>query len=151
MTSQLQEKKTSSEIRADVVGVEREEQAIPSNQKMKKKEEDKFVCFFAWLVLTNKVELTQTLLFVSGINTFLRVLFGTRLPAVIGGSSAYIVLILCIIRYSSVQRITEPHELDLCTCILYLHIFLHSMMETQGVLIVAANLLILYSFKSSLN
>ncbi|RZC52321.1 hypothetical protein C5167_020751 [Papaver somniferum] len=33
-----------------------------------------------------------------------------RLPAVIGGSYAYIVLILCIIGDSSLQRITEPHE-----------------------------------------
>ncbi|RZC74371.1 hypothetical protein C5167_049852 [Papaver somniferum] len=57
------------------------------------------------------------------------------LPAVIGGSSTYIVLILCIIGDSSLQRITEPHER-----------FLHSMMETQGVLIVAASLQIIVSY-----
>ncbi|RZC46918.1 hypothetical protein C5167_039859 [Papaver somniferum] len=76
-----------------------------------------------------KIRVIQTPLFVSGINIFLQVLFGTRLLAVIGGSSADTVPILCIIRDSSLQRINEPHER-----------FLHSMMETQGVLIVAASL-----------
>ncbi|RZC70017.1 hypothetical protein C5167_033143 [Papaver somniferum] len=82
-----------------------------------------------------KIRVIQTPLFVSGISIFLQVLFGTRLPAVIGGSSADTVPILCIIRDSSLQRITEPHER-----------FLHSMMETQGVLIVAASLQIILGF-----
>ncbi|RZC79997.1 hypothetical protein C5167_042577 [Papaver somniferum] len=61
-----------------------------------------------------KILVIQTPLFVSGINTFLQVLFGTRLPAVIGGSFADIVPIICIIGDSSLQRITEPHEEVAC-------------------------------------
>ncbi|KAI3917192.1 hypothetical protein MKW92_042571, partial [Papaver armeniacum] len=61
-------------------------------------------------ILCVKIRVIQTPLFVSGVNTFLQVLFGTRLPAVIGGSSDDIVPILCIIGDSSLQRITEHHE-----------------------------------------
>lgn len=51
----------------------------------------------------------QTLLFVAGINTLLQALFGTRLPAIVGGSFAYVIPILYIINDSSLQRIPEPH------------------------------------------
>ncbi|KAI3870487.1 hypothetical protein MKX03_022680 [Papaver bracteatum] len=83
----------------------------------------------------DKIRVIQTLLFVSGINTLLQALFGTRLPAVVGGSSAYLVPILYIIGDSSLQRITEPHER-----------FLHSMRATQGALIVAASLQIILGY-----
>ena len=74
----------------------------------------KFILIF--LVLTcqgDKVRVIQTLLFVAGINTLLQALFGTRLPAVVGGSYAYVIPILYIINDSSLQRISEPHVVSL--------------------------------------
>ena len=54
----------------------------------------------------------QTLLFVAGINTLLQALFGTRLPAVVGGSFAYVFPIAYIISDSSLHRISDPHEVS---------------------------------------
>ncbi|KAK9084759.1 hypothetical protein Sjap_025170 [Stephania japonica] len=83
----------------------------------------------------DKIRVIQTLLFVSGINTLLQALFGTRLPAVVGGSFAYLIPILYIIEDSSLQRIPEPHER-----------FLHTMRAIQGSLIVAASLQIILGY-----
>ncbi|KHN08000.1 Nucleobase-ascorbate transporter 1 [Glycine soja] len=58
----------------------------------------------------DKAQVIQTLLFVAGINTLLQALFGTRLPAVVGGSFAYVIPIAHIISDSSLQRINDPHE-----------------------------------------
>lgn len=57
----------------------------------------------------DKARVIQTLLFVAGINTLLQALFGTRLPAVVGGSFAYIIPVAYIISDSDLQRITDPH------------------------------------------
>jgi nucleobase transporter 1/2 len=51
----------------------------------------------------------QTLLFVEGINTLVQTLFGTRLPTVIGGSYAFMVPIVSIIRDPSLAMIEDPH------------------------------------------
>ncbi|KAG4953182.1 hypothetical protein JHK87_038776 [Glycine soja] len=60
----------------------------------------------------DKARVIQTLLFVAGINTLLQTLFGTRLPTVVGGgSSAYIYPIAYIITDSSLQQISDSHEL----------------------------------------
>ncbi|KAK9091994.1 hypothetical protein Syun_026905 [Stephania yunnanensis] len=83
----------------------------------------------------DKIRVIQTILFVSGINTLLQALFGTRLPAVVGGSFAYLIPILYIIEDSSLQRIPEPHER-----------FLHTMRAIQGSLIVAASLQIILGY-----
>lgn len=58
----------------------------------------------------DKARVIQTLLFVAGINTLLQTLFGTRLPAVVGGSFAYVMPILYIINDSSLQRIDDHHD-----------------------------------------
>jgi len=55
----------------------------------------------------------QTLLFVAGINTLLQALFGTRLPAVVGGSFAYVIPIVYIIGDSRLQKIDDPQEVSL--------------------------------------
>ncbi|KAH6796009.1 hypothetical protein C2S51_036995 [Perilla frutescens var. frutescens] len=83
----------------------------------------------------DKARVIQTLLFVAGINTLLQTLFGTRLPAVVGGSFAYIVPIAYIINDSSLLRIEEPHVR-----------FLHSMRAIQGALIVAASIQIILGY-----
>ncbi|KAH6834187.1 Xanthine/uracil permease family protein [Perilla frutescens var. hirtella] len=83
----------------------------------------------------DKARVIQTLLFVAGINTLLQTLFGTRLPAVVGGSFAYIVPIAYIINDSSLLRIEEPHVR-----------FIHSMRAIQGALIVAASIQIILGY-----
>jgi nucleobase transporter 1/2 len=83
----------------------------------------------------DKARVIQTLLFVAGIKTFLQTLFGTRLPAIVGGSFAYVIPILHIIGDSSLHRITNPHDR-----------FIHSMRAIQGSLIVAACIQIILGY-----
>ncbi|KAJ7960341.1 Nucleobase-ascorbate transporter [Quillaja saponaria] len=82
-----------------------------------------------------KARVIQTLLFVAGINTLLQSLFGTRLPAVVGGSSAYLIPIAYIISDSSLQRISDHHDR-----------FMHSMRAIQGALIVASTIQIIMGY-----
>lgn len=58
----------------------------------------------------DKARVMQTLLFVAGIKTLVQSLFGTRLPAVVGGSFAYVIPIAYIINDSSLQKISNDHE-----------------------------------------
>ncbi|XP_020103753.1 nucleobase-ascorbate transporter 1 isoform X1 [Ananas comosus] len=83
----------------------------------------------------DKVRVIQTLLFVSGINTLLQALFGTRLPTVIGGSFTYVIPILYIIHDSSLQQIPDPQER-----------FVRTMRAIQGALIVASSLQIMLGY-----
>ncbi|KAF6173232.1 hypothetical protein GIB67_026927 [Kingdonia uniflora] len=77
----------------------------------------------------DKIRVIQTISFVSGINTLLQALFGTRLPTVIGGSFAYLIPVVYIIGDSSLQRITDPHER-----------FIRTMRAIQGALITSSAL-----------
>ncbi|KAK4276079.1 hypothetical protein QN277_019068 [Acacia crassicarpa] len=83
----------------------------------------------------DKARVIQTLLFVAGINTLLQSLFGTRLPAVVGGSYAYLIPIGYIISDSSLHRISDHHER-----------FIHSMRAIQGALIVASSIEIILGY-----
>ncbi|XP_068645071.1 nucleobase-ascorbate transporter 2 [Aristolochia californica] len=83
----------------------------------------------------DKVRVVQTLLFVGGINTLLQTLFGTRLPTVIGGSYAFVVPIMSIIRDSSLLQITDSHTR-----------FLQSMRAIQGALIVSSSVQIILGY-----
>ncbi|XP_077212262.1 nucleobase-ascorbate transporter 1-like isoform X2 [Tasmannia lanceolata] len=83
----------------------------------------------------DKARTIQTLLFVSGIKTLLQTLFGTRLPAIVGGSYAFIIPVLSIIGDSSLKKIPDPHER-----------FLQTMRAIQGALIVASSLQIILGF-----
>lgn len=58
----------------------------------------------------DKARVVQTLLFVGGINTLVQTLFGTRLPTVVGGSYAFVVPIISIIRDSSLTQIADDHQ-----------------------------------------
>jgi xanthine/uracil permease len=60
----------------------------------------------------------QTLLFVAGINTLCQSFFGTRLPAVMGGSYTVVALTISIILAGRYSNETDPHEVRS----LYLHI-----------------------------
>lgn len=55
----------------------------------------------------------QTLLFVAGINTFFQTTFGTRLPAVIGGSYTFVPTTISIILAGRYSDIVNPHEVGL--------------------------------------
>lgn len=56
--------------------------------------------------------MVQTLLFVSGLNTLLQSFFGTRLPAVIGGSYTYLPTTLSIILAGRYNDILDPQEVS---------------------------------------
>ncbi|KAI9082215.1 hypothetical protein K1719_019972 [Acacia pycnantha] len=83
----------------------------------------------------DKAKVIQTLLFVAGINTLLQALFGTRLPAVVGGSFAFIVPIAYIIRDPLLQQISDSHER-----------FVQTMRAIQGALIVASSIQIILGY-----
>uniref|UniRef100_A0A0R0IKM1 Nucleobase-ascorbate transporter 2 n=1 Tax=Glycine max TaxID=3847 RepID=A0A0R0IKM1_SOYBN len=83
----------------------------------------------------DKVRVVQTLLFVEGINTLLQTLFGTRLPTVVGGSYAFMVPVISIIRDPSFATIEDPHLR-----------FLSTMRAVQGALIVASSIQIILGF-----
>ncbi|KAG7585188.1 Xanthine/uracil/vitamin C permease [Arabidopsis thaliana x Arabidopsis arenosa] len=82
-----------------------------------------------------KAKMVQTLLFVSGLNTFLQSFFGTRLPAVIGGSYTYVPTTLSIILAGRYNDILDPQEK-----------FKRIMRGIQGALIIASILQIVVGF-----
>jgi len=55
-----------------------------------------------------KAEVIQTLLFVAGLNTLLQTTFGTRLPAVIGGSYTFVPTTISIILAGRYSDILDP-------------------------------------------
>lgn len=83
----------------------------------------------------DKAKVIQTVLFVSGINTLFQTTFGTRLPAVIGGSYAFILPTLSIIGSGRNHSIADDHQR-----------FQHTMRGIQGSLIVASALQIILGF-----
>lgn len=75
----------------------------------------------------DKAKVIQTLLFVSGVNTLLHSLFGTRLPSVIGGSYAFLIPATSIIHSKRYEMIHPPEQR-----------FVHTMREIQGALIMSS-------------
>ncbi|KAI4353782.1 hypothetical protein L6164_002710 [Bauhinia variegata] len=57
-----------------------------------------------------KARVIQSLLFVSGLSTFLQSLFGTRLPTVIVGSYTYIIPVMSIVQARRFNSYTDPYE-----------------------------------------
>ncbi|GJN22240.1 hypothetical protein PR202_gb09791 [Eleusine coracana subsp. coracana] len=84
----------------------------------------------------DKAVVIQTLLFVAGINTLLQSFFGTRLPAVIGGSYTFVVPTISIVLAGRYANEPNPHTK-----------FLRIMRGTQGALIVASALQIIVGFQ----
>ncbi|GAB2230860.1 hypothetical protein Droror1_Dr00015155 [Drosera rotundifolia] len=82
-----------------------------------------------------KNTLVQTMLFVQGINTLVQTLFGTRLPAVIGGSYAYMVPIVSIINDPSLAGIESPSLR-----------FRNTMKAVQGSMIVASSIQVILGY-----
>ncbi|XP_011028608.1 PREDICTED: nucleobase-ascorbate transporter 6 [Populus euphratica] len=82
-----------------------------------------------------KADVIQTLLFVAGLNTLLQSLFGTRLPAVIGGSYTFVPTTISIILSGRFSDEVDPVEK-----------FKRIMRAIQGALIVASTLQIVLGF-----
>ncbi|XP_058115462.1 nucleobase-ascorbate transporter 6-like [Magnolia sinica] len=82
-----------------------------------------------------KVRVIQTLLFVAGLNTLFQSLFGTRLPAVIGGSYTFVAPTISIILAGRYSNESNPVEK-----------FKRIMRGIQGALIVASTLQIILGF-----
>ncbi|KAG6686642.1 hypothetical protein I3842_11G030300 [Carya illinoinensis] len=82
-----------------------------------------------------KAKVIQTLLFVAGLNTLQQSLFGTRLPAVIGGSYTFVPTTISIILSGRFSNVTDPIEK-----------FKRTMRAIQGALIVASTLQIVLGF-----
>ncbi|KAK0588298.1 hypothetical protein LWI29_037435 [Acer saccharum] len=82
-----------------------------------------------------KAKVIQTLLFVAGLNTLLQSLFGSRLPAVMGGSFTFVPATISIILAGRFSDDTDPHQK-----------FLRTMRAIQGAFIVASVLQIVLGF-----
>eukprot|EP00262_Sarcandra_glabra_P018383 TRINITY_DN6578_c1_g2_i1.p1 TRINITY_DN6578_c1_g2~~TRINITY_DN6578_c1_g2_i1.p1 ORF type:complete len:531 (-),score=86.43 TRINITY_DN6578_c1_g2_i1:331-1923(-) len=82
-----------------------------------------------------KVRVIQTLLFVAGLNTFFQTYFGTRLPAVIGGSYTFVVPTISIILAGRYSNIDDPEKR-----------FKRIMRGIQGALIIASTLQMILGF-----
>ncbi|KAL5723603.1 Nucleobase-ascorbate transporter 6 [Ranunculus cassubicifolius] len=82
-----------------------------------------------------KAKVIQTLLFVAGLNTLTQSLFGSRLPAVVGGSFTFVPTTISIILAGRYNNIIDPHEK-----------FVRTMRGIQGALIVASTLQIVFGF-----
>ncbi|GMH21471.1 hypothetical protein Nepgr_023313 [Nepenthes gracilis] len=82
-----------------------------------------------------KAQVIQTLLLVTGLNTLLQTMFGTRLPAVIGGSFTFVAPTISIILAGRYSNIPDPVAK-----------FKRIMRGIQGALIVASALQIVLGF-----
>ncbi|VFQ66754.1 unnamed protein product [Cuscuta campestris] len=82
-----------------------------------------------------KAKMIQTLLFVAGLNTLIQTLFGTCLPAVIGGSFTFVPATLSIVLSGRYNGILDPKEK-----------FERIMRSIQGSLMVASTLQIVLGF-----
>ncbi|CAH2049632.1 unnamed protein product [Thlaspi arvense] len=82
-----------------------------------------------------KAKVIQTLLFVAGLNTLLQTFFGTRLPAVIGGSYTFVAATISIILSGRFSDVADP-----------ISRFKRTMRAIQGALIVASTLQIVLGF-----
>ncbi|KAH9562832.1 hypothetical protein CY35_05G093000 [Sphagnum magellanicum] len=77
----------------------------------------------------------QSALFVSGINTLIQTVLGSRLPTVMGNSFYFLPVILSIVNSARIMNIDEPHER-----------FVHAMRATQGALIAGSAVNIVLGF-----
>ncbi|KAG5552823.1 hypothetical protein RHGRI_010808 [Rhododendron griersonianum] len=89
-----------------------------------------------------KAKVIQTLLFVSGQNTRMQSLFGTRLPSLIGGSYAFVIPMTSILHAGRYHLSSPEPNGDYCTY----HKFERTMRGMQGALIVASCFQMLIGF-----
>ncbi|CAO2817840.1 unnamed protein product [Amaranthus hypochondriacus] len=85
-----------------------------------------------------KARVIQCLLFMSGINTLIQTLIGSRLPAVMGPSYAYIIPIMSIINDNNTGNYASEHER-----------FVHNIRTIQGSLIISSFVSIILGFSKA--
>ncbi|XP_071731462.1 nucleobase-ascorbate transporter 3-like [Rutidosis leptorrhynchoides] len=83
----------------------------------------------------DKARVIQALLFMSGLNTLVQALLGTRLPTVMGPSFAYMLAVLSIINDFRDEDFSSEHQR-----------FLHTMRAIQGSLIISSFVNMLLGF-----
>ncbi|RLM62260.1 nucleobase-ascorbate transporter 2-like [Panicum miliaceum] len=83
----------------------------------------------------DKAMVVQTVLLVTGINTMLQTLFGTRLPTIIGGSYAFVIPVISVISDPSLMRIADDHTR-----------FKMTMRAIQGALIISSCIQIILGY-----
>ncbi|PUZ51250.1 hypothetical protein GQ55_6G167300 [Panicum hallii var. hallii] len=83
----------------------------------------------------DKAIVVQTVLLVTGINTMLQTLFGTRLPTIIGGSYAFVIPVISVISDPSLMRIADDHTR-----------FKMTMRAIQGALIISSCIQIILGY-----
>ncbi|XP_071702606.1 nucleobase-ascorbate transporter 3-like [Rutidosis leptorrhynchoides] len=83
----------------------------------------------------DKADVIQTVLFMSGLNTLLQTLIGSRLPTVMGPSFAYLLPVLSIINDLRDEDFSSEHQR-----------FRHTMRAIQGALIISSFLNIIIGF-----
>ncbi|KAI3673116.1 hypothetical protein L6452_39230 [Arctium lappa] len=83
----------------------------------------------------DKARVIQAVLFMSGLNTLLQTLIGSRLPTVMGPSFAYLLPVLTIINDFEDEEFSSEHER-----------FLHTMRAIQGSLIISSFINMLLGF-----
>ncbi|KAK9748341.1 hypothetical protein RND81_02G050800 [Saponaria officinalis] len=86
----------------------------------------------------DKARVIQSLLFMSGINTLLQTLIGSRLPAVMGPSYAYIIPVMTIIHDSNDGTFNSNHQR-----------FIHNIRTIQGSLIVSSFVSIILGYSKA--
>nr|GEY02484.1 putative nucleobase-ascorbate transporter 10 [Tanacetum cinerariifolium] len=74
-----------------------------------------------------KARVIQTLLFLTGFNTLMQTMFGTRLPSVVSGTHAFLIPVYSIIHAKRYNTYQEPHER-----------FAQTMRGIQGALVIAS-------------
>lgn len=65
-----------------------------------------------FLLQAEKAKVVQALMFISGVNTLLQSMFGTRLSTVVAGSYAFLIPNMSIIKAKRFQMIHNPQEVD---------------------------------------
>ncbi|XP_051184272.1 nucleobase-ascorbate transporter 3 [Lolium perenne] len=83
----------------------------------------------------DKARVIQSFLFMSGINTLLQTLVGTRLPTIMNASFAFVIPVLSIAKEVESQDLVDNHER-----------FRHTMRTIQGALIVSSILNMILGF-----
>jgi xanthine/uracil permease len=75
------------------------------------------LCFVSCFLQSDLARVVQSALFVSGINTLIQTVLGSRLPAVMGNSFYFLPVILSIVNSPRIMDIGEPHEVVTTTVV----------------------------------
>ncbi|KMZ56011.1 Nucleobase-ascorbate transporter [Zostera marina] len=86
----------------------------------------------------DKAQVIQTFLFMSGINTLLQTIIGTRLPTVMNASFAFIIPVMSIIQDFKIRKFEDENQR-----------FSHTIRTIQGSLIVSSLIIIIIGYSKA--